>query len=46
VELKPGAKKELEHLSNQVIAQITRRLEKLAYHPRPPGCKKLKGGDK
>jgi len=46
VEVKPSARKELERLSNQVIARITRRLEALASNPRPPGCKKLKGGDK
>jgi len=45
VEVKPSAKKELERLSHQVIARITRRLEALAGNPRPPGCKKLKGGD-
>jgi len=46
VEVKPSARKELERLSNQVIAHITRRLETLANNARPPGCKKLKGGDK
>jgi mRNA interferase RelE/StbE len=46
VEVKPSAKKELEHLPNQIIARITRRLEALAGNPRPPGCKKLRGGDK
>ena len=46
VEVKPSARKELERLSNQLIARITRRLETLACNPRPPGCKKLKGGDK
>lgn len=34
VELKPSARKELEHLSNQVIARITRRLDGLAFNPR------------
>ena len=46
VEVKPSAKKELERLSNPLIARITRRLETLASNPRPPGCKKLKGGGK
>ena len=45
VEVKPSARKELERLSNQVIARITRRLDTLASNARPPGCKKLKGGD-
>jgi mRNA interferase RelE/StbE len=46
VEVKPSAKKELERLSNPLLARITRRLETLACNPRPPGCKKLKGGGK
>jgi mRNA interferase RelE/StbE len=46
VEVKPSAKKELERLSSQAIARITRRLEALASNARPAGCKKLKGGDK
>jgi mRNA interferase RelE/StbE len=29
-----------------MIARIAPRLENLAANPRPPGCKKLKGGDK
>jgi mRNA interferase RelE/StbE len=29
-----------------VVARIVPRLERLASTPRPPGCKKLKGGDK
>jgi mRNA interferase RelE/StbE len=29
-----------------MIARIVLRLEHLAATPRPPGCKKLKGGDK
>lgn len=45
LELKPSARGELEHLSNQIIARITRRLETLASNPRQQGCKKLKGGD-
>jgi mRNA interferase RelE/StbE len=45
VEVKPSARKELEHLSNKIIARITRCLEALTFNPRPPGCKKLKGGD-
>jgi mRNA interferase RelE/StbE len=44
VELKPSARRELEHLPDQVIARVFRRLEDLESRPRPPGCKKLKGG--
>lgn len=29
-----------------MIARIMARLERLASSARPPGCKKLKGGDK
>ena len=29
-----------------MVARIVPRLERLAASPRPPGCKKLKGGDK
>jgi mRNA interferase RelE/StbE len=28
-----------------VISRIVARLENLASNPRPPGCKKLKGGE-
>jgi mRNA interferase RelE/StbE len=45
VELKPSARKELDCLSNKLIERILPRLENLASNPRPPGCKKLKGGD-
>ena len=46
VELKPSASKELGRLPDRVIARIVPRLEGLAANPRPPGCKKLQGGDK
>lgn len=45
VELKPSERRELEHLSNQIIARIIRRPVTLTSNPRPRGCKKLKGGD-
>ena len=41
-----SAEKELKRLSRQLIARIISRLENLASSPRPPGCKKLKGGDR
>jgi len=44
--LASSAEKELNGLSAQLNARIVPRLEKLADNPRPPGCKKLKGGDK
>jgi mRNA interferase RelE/StbE len=29
-----------------MVARVAPRLDNLASNPRPPGCKKLKGGDK
>ncbi len=46
VALTSSAAKELKRLSGQLIARIVPRLENLGSNPRPPGCKKLKGGDK
>jgi mRNA interferase RelE/StbE len=46
VVLTSSAEKELKGLSAQLNARIVPRLEALASNPRPPGCKKLKGGDK
>jgi mRNA interferase RelE/StbE len=46
VALTSSAEKELKKLSTPLIARIAPRLENLAANPRPPGCKKLKGGDK
>ncbi len=45
VKMKPSAEKELDRLSGELNARIFSRLESLAFDPRPPGCKKLKGGD-
>ena len=45
VALTSSAEKELSKLPSHLIARIIRRLEGLALNPRPPGCKKLKGGD-
>ncbi len=46
VALTATAEKELHRLPAQIVARIVPRLESLAPVPRPPGCKKLKGGDK
>jgi len=46
VALTASAERELHHLPAQAVARIVPRLEQLASVPRPPGCKKLKGGDK
>jgi mRNA interferase RelE/StbE len=45
VALTSSAKKELHGLPKKVIARIMPRLENLVSAPRPPDCKKLKGGD-
>ena len=44
--LPASAAKELHGLPSTVVARIMPRLEHLAASPRPPGCKKLKGGDR
>ena len=46
VVLTSTAEEELKGLSAQLNARIVPRLENLADNPPPPGCKKLKGGDK
>jgi mRNA interferase RelE/StbE len=43
VEVKPPAQKELEALSDELLARVVRKLEALGDAPRPAGCKKLKG---
>jgi mRNA interferase RelE/StbE len=40
-----SAEKELKELPRQLIARLVRRLENLSSDPRPPGCKKLSGGE-
>ena len=46
VDVIPTAQKELKWLPPAIVARIYPRLEKPAANPRPPGCKKLKGGEK
>jgi mRNA interferase RelE/StbE len=43
VEIKPSARKELEALTDNVLARIVGKIDALAHSPRPAGCKKLKG---
>jgi mRNA interferase RelE/StbE len=45
VSLTASAEKELHGLPAKVVSRIVRRVEALATTPRPPRCKKLKGGD-
>jgi mRNA interferase RelE/StbE len=43
LEIKPHARKELENLSNTLIARLVPKIDGLAADPRPSGCKKLHG---
>ena len=43
LDIKPSARKELERLSDNLIARIAPKIEALAADPRPSGCKKLRG---
>jgi mRNA interferase RelE/StbE len=43
VEVKPSARKELEALPDNVLSRVITKIELLGQHPRPAGCKKLKG---
>jgi len=43
VEVKPAARKELEALTDTVLARVFHKIESLSVAPRPAGCKKLKG---
>ena len=45
VALTTSAAKELSKLPSPLVARIVPRPEALARTPRPPGCKKLWGGD-
>ena len=44
--LTSSAAKELKKLPGPLVARIVPRLESLAANPRPPGCKKMQGGDR
>jgi mRNA interferase RelE/StbE len=46
VALTASAAKELKKLPAQLVVRIVPRLESLAANPRPPGCKKMQGGDR
>ena len=43
LEIKQSAQKELDALDDAVFARIDRKILTLANHPRPPGCRKLRG---
>ena len=44
VELTSSTERELKKLPANLVGRIFPRIENLAINPRPPGCKKLKGG--
>jgi mRNA interferase RelE/StbE len=43
IDIKPSARRELDNLSDNLIARIVPKIEGLAENPRPFGCRKLRG---
>lgn len=43
LEIKPSARKELERLSDKLLANLVSRIDGLVVNPRPSDCKKLRG---
>ena len=43
VNTKPSARRELEALSDSLIARLLPKIEDLTANPRPSGCRKLRG---
>ena len=43
LDIKPSARKELENLSDSLIARLAPKIDGLAVDPRPSGCRKLHG---
>lgn len=43
IDIKPSARRELENLSDHLIARLMLKIEGLAIDPRPSGCRKLQG---
>lgn len=43
LDIKPSARKELENLSDSLIARLAPKIAGLAADPRPSGCRKLRG---
>jgi len=44
--LERAAEKDLSKLSAEIHARVIAAIQALARQPRPPGCRKLVGGDK
>jgi len=43
IDIKPSARRELENLSDRLIARLVAKIEGLTANPRPSGCRKLRG---
>ena len=43
IDIKPSARRELENLSDNLIARLVPKIDALAANPRPSGCRKLRG---
>lgn len=43
IDTKLSARRELENLSDSLIARLVPKIEGLAANPRPTGCRKLRG---
>ena len=43
IDTKPSARRELENLSDSLIARLVPKIEGLAANPRQSGCRKLRG---
>jgi len=43
IDIKSSARRELENLSDSLIARLIPKIEGMAVNPRSPGCKKLIG---
>jgi mRNA interferase RelE/StbE len=45
IELRPGARRDLENLPQDTLQRVSRRIDSLADNPRPPGAEKLSGSE-
>jgi mRNA interferase RelE/StbE len=43
IDVKPSARRELDNLTDSLIARLMPKVEGLAATPRPSGCRKLRG---
>ena len=45
IDFRPGARREFNKLAPKVKSRLQPHIDGLAENPRPPGCKKLHGGE-